>query len=197
MAGRVVLLCGRVVALVLLALATGWSLAPVQRSIATVDVDGVVRGSIAMSLVALAFVGVMLVGRRTWHPWVVLGLEATIAGVLAFVPAVLWMVWFEVNDWTVALNMGWVQPLAVAWLGVVVLRGIHQWREPGPRAFAEAAAKGDASPSDAPATDRTEDPVTSAGPFDEGATAGDPVPRRRRRASAPATGSRRRRYTQA
>lgn len=47
---------------------------------------------------------------------------------LAFVPPMQWVIWFGISGWVNAMVSGSVQPLAVAWLGVVVLRGFHQLR---------------------------------------------------------------------
>lgn len=120
----------RIVVLLLLLRATAGPTASVQRVAAGMDLGGVVRTSIVTSLISLLFVVVLLVGRRRRHPWVVLTLEALIAAVLAFVPAVLWTLWFGVRGWTNAMVEGPVQPLAVAWLGVVVVLGFHQLRDP-------------------------------------------------------------------
>jgi len=92
------------------------------------NLDVVVRASLAVSLISLLFVVVLLVGRQRRHPWAVLAVEALAASALAFVPPVMWVVWFGISGWTNALVEGPAQPLAAAWLGVVVLRGFQQLR---------------------------------------------------------------------
>lgn len=128
-AGRTAWQLARILALLVLLRATGWAVAPTVRAVAAMDLDTAVRSSVALSLVSLLFVGVMLVGRRRWHPWAVLVVEAVIAAVLALVPPLLWVIWFGVGGWTNTMVGGPVQPLAVAWLGVVVLRGSQQLRD--------------------------------------------------------------------
>lgn len=82
-----------------------------------------------MSLITVLFVAVMLIGRQQRHPWAVLAIEAVLAATLAFVPPTLWILWFGLYDWTLALVAGYGTPLAVAWLGVVVARGVYQLRD--------------------------------------------------------------------
>lgn len=132
MAGRTAWQLACILALLVLLRATGWAITPAVRSVAAMDLGAAVRSSIALSLVSLLFVGVMLVGRRRWHPWAVLVVEAVIAAVLAFVPPLLWVVWFGVGGWIDTMVGGPVQPLAMAWLGVVALRGFHQLRDADP-----------------------------------------------------------------
>ena len=116
--------------------ATGWYVNDVHQGMTRFQMDELWAPWAAVSVVSVLFVVVMLVGRRRWHPWVVLAVEAVVAAVLAFVPPVQWVVWFGLDGWLDAMVGGFVQPLAVAWLGVVVLRGFHQLRDadaPGPR----------------------------------------------------------------
>lgn len=82
-----------------------------------------------LSLVSVLFVAVMLVGRRHWHSWTVLAIEAVVAATFAFVPAAQWALWIGLNQWTLALLNGTLPSLAVAWLGVVVARGVYQLRD--------------------------------------------------------------------
>jgi hypothetical protein len=84
---------------------------------------------VSLSLISLTFVLVVLVGRRRWHPWAVLGAEALVAAVLAFLPPFQWILWFGPPPaWAATLLSGFVQPLAMAWFGVVVVRAFHQAR---------------------------------------------------------------------
>lgn len=142
-ARRTALQLARILALLILLFGTGRSVAPTLRAAAGMNLDAAVRSSVVLSLVSLLFVGVMLVGRRRQHPWAVLAVEAVIASVLAFVPSVMWVVWFGVSGWTNAMVGSPVQLLAVAWLGVVILRGFHQLRA------------GDASPQTPDGSDRS------------------------------------------
>lgn len=118
----------RIVVLLLLLRVAAQPAGPRELAATTVNIDGVVRASIVMSLISLLFVVVLLVGRRRHHPGALLTVEALIAAVLALVPPVMWTVWFGVNGWTNALVEGPAQPLAAAWLGVAALRGFQQLR---------------------------------------------------------------------
>lgn len=126
---RTALQLARVVVLVTLLLATGWSSAS---SGPPESVRDIWAPWVATSLITILFVAVMLVGRRRHHPRVVLTVEAVIATVLAFVPPTLWILWFGLYDWTLTLVAGYGTPLAMAWLGVVVARGVYQHRDAGP-----------------------------------------------------------------
>ena len=130
--GRTTLQLARILVLLFLLRATGWYVEAIRESMTRLQVDGVWGSWAAVSLVSVLFVVVMLVGRRRWHPWVVLAVEAVFAAVLAFVPPIQWVIWFGLNGWLNAMVGGFVQPLAVAWLGVVVLRGFHQLRDGAP-----------------------------------------------------------------
>ena len=135
--GRTTLQLARIILLLFLLRATGWYVNDLHQGVTRLQVDEVWAPWTGVSLVSGLFVTVMLVGRRRWHPWIVLAVEAIVAAVLAFVPPVQWVIWFGINGWLNALVGGFVQPLAVAWVGVVVLRGFHQLRDAdayGPRA---------------------------------------------------------------
>ncbi len=134
----VVLQLVRVGMLVALAFATGWAVTPLQRALSTLNQEEMVRLSTIMVVIGLLFVVVLLVGRRRWHAWGVLIAEGLIAAVLALVPGALWIIWLGFSEWTNAMLSGWVQPLAIAWLGVVVAQGFHQVRDGAPRSDAPA-----------------------------------------------------------
>lgn len=134
--GRTALQLARILALLFLLRATGWYATTIRAEVARVQMDELWVPWAGVSLVCVLFVVVMLVGRRRWHPWVVLGVEAVVAAVLAFVLPVQWVLWLGLGGWSNAMVGGFVQPLAVAWLGVVVMRGVHQLRDanaPDPR----------------------------------------------------------------
>lgn len=81
-----------------------------------------------LSVMSMVFVVVMLVGRLERHPWVLLAIEAGVAATVAFVPPIYWVTWRGIDSWSMAMTGGFAQPLAAAWLGVVVLRAFHQLR---------------------------------------------------------------------
>lgn len=127
--GSTALQLARILVLLFLLRATGWYVDGVSQASAPIQMDEY-RGQWAgVSFVTVLFVVVMLVGRRRWHPWPVLGVEGIVAAVLAFVPPLQWVIWFQHTGWTITMVGGWVQPLAVAWLAIVVLRGFHQLRD--------------------------------------------------------------------
>lgn len=128
--GRTTLQLARILVLLFLLRATGWYINAIHQAQTRLQMDELWVPWSAVSFVSVLFVVVMLVGRQRWHPWVVLAVEAVVAAVLAFVPPVQWVIWFGIGGWN-AMVGGFVQPLAVAWLGVVVLRGFHQLREAG------------------------------------------------------------------
>lgn len=129
--GRTTLQLARILVLLFLLRATGRYINAIHEGMTRVQVDELWAPWSAVSFVSVLFVVVMLVGRQHWHPWVVLAVEAVVAAVLAFVPPVQWVIWFGISGWLNAMVGGFVQPLAVAWLGIVVLRGFHQLREAG------------------------------------------------------------------
>lgn len=129
----------RIVVLLLLLRVAVQPAGPREMAVTTVNLDVVVRTSLAISLISLLFVVVLLVGRQRSHPWAVLTVEALTAAVLALVPPVMWVVWFGASGWTNALVEGPAQPLAAAWLGVVVLRGFQQLRSADSPTSTEAA----------------------------------------------------------
>lgn len=99
---------------------------------------GAVGGGVPVSVL---FVAMVLVGRRHRHAWAVLAVEAVVAAVLAFVAPLQWVLWFGVGSgWIATMGGGFVQPLAVAWLGVVVAVGFRQLRAARPPASRASAA---------------------------------------------------------
>ena len=66
------------------------------------------------ALISASFVAVVLVGRRSWHSWAVLGVEAVLAAPLAFILPGQWVGWFGGGGWRTAMVGGYVQPLAMA-----------------------------------------------------------------------------------
>lgn len=71
--GRTALQVGRILVLLFLLRATGWFDEAIHQAQTRLELGELWGPWAAMSLVSLLFVGVMLVGRRHWHPWVVLG----------------------------------------------------------------------------------------------------------------------------
>lgn len=97
------------------------------------EVGGIWSAWLPLVVLAVAFVALMHLGRRRRHPWVTLVGEALVAGVLGFVPAVAWIVWFGIHPWTRLAGgdssfVGLMQPLAIAWLGVVIVAWVKQTR---------------------------------------------------------------------
>lgn len=127
--GRPSLQVGRILVLLFLLRATSWFDQAIHEAQTRLQMGELWGPWAAMSLVSLLFVGVLLVGRRHWHPWAVLVLEAIVAAVLAFVPPLQWVIWLGIGLWPSVLAGGSVQPLAVAWLGVVAFQGFHQLRD--------------------------------------------------------------------
>lgn len=126
---RTALQLARILVLLFLLRATGLFTSDIAEGVTRIQMERVWGLWAGVSLVSVLFVAMMLVGRRRWHSWPVLGVEGVVAAVLAFVPPLQWVLWFKISDWTTMMVDGFVQPLAVAWLGVVVLRGFHQLRD--------------------------------------------------------------------
>ncbi len=103
------------------------------------------RPWVVASVISALFVAVMLAGRRYRHSWVVLVVETVLAAGLAFILPVQWMVWFGVGGWRNAMASGFVQPLAMAWLGVAIAVGVRQFR--AARAVATGPSQTDAAAS--------------------------------------------------
>lgn len=127
--GRTALQLARILVLLFLLRATGGHVSAIQHGVTRLQTAALWVPWALVSLVSVLFVVVVLVGRRWWHPWAVLAVEAVVAAVLAFVPPWQWVLWFGIGGWSGAMAGGPVQPLAVAWLVVVVLRGFHQSRD--------------------------------------------------------------------
>lgn len=121
-------------------LALLWATAPpleaLDRAVSRLDEQALWLPWLSVSVLGMAFVVVMLTGRRQPHSWVVLAVEAGVAAVVAFVPPAYWVMWGGLwgtwiggmEPWAVAMSGGFAQPLAMAWLGVVGLRILHQLR---------------------------------------------------------------------
>lgn len=116
----------RVPILLFLLRATGWPLGDLEQARARLSLAETAGPWVTVSVISLAFVVIMLVGRRWHHPGVLLGIEATVAGVVAFVPPFQWVLWFGVGGWQAAAVRGFVQPLAIAWFGVVGATAVWQ-----------------------------------------------------------------------
>ena len=127
-AGPLSLQIARVIVLLALLRSTGWyGELRSQREGPLVATEA--WGSCAViSLISVAFIACVLVGRQVRHPWAVVGVEAAVAAVLAFVPPLQWVLWFGTTEWVATLGAGFVQPLAVAWFVVVVAVGYRQMR---------------------------------------------------------------------
>lgn len=145
-AAVVALQLGRIPVLLAVLQATGWYVDEIRAAQTRLQLEELWGPWAGVSLVSVLFVIGMLVGRRRWHPWVVLTVEAIVAAVVAFVPPLQWVLWFGIGGWIDTMLGGFVQPLAVAWLGVVVLRGFHQLSD-GHRANPRrASGSGSATP---------------------------------------------------
>ena len=129
-AGRTAVQLARIPALVVLLWSAAWPVEVKNRALAQVSMEDYRPAWALIALLSLVFVGVMLAGRRDWHPWVVLAAEGVVAGVVALVPPLYWATWFGVGgSWVTAMGGGSAQALAMAWFGVVGLRALHQSRE--------------------------------------------------------------------
>ena len=83
---RTALPVARIPVLLMLLWATALPIEDMNRATARLDVSSYWGPWALVSLVSMAFVVVMLVGRRRWHPWPVLVVEAGVAATVAFVP---------------------------------------------------------------------------------------------------------------
>jgi hypothetical protein len=149
-AGRTALQLARIPALLMLLWSAAWPAEVKTRAIARISQEDYWLGWALIALLNLAFVIVMLVGRRRWHLWVVLAVEAAVAGVVAIVPPFYWALWFGIGggvgeSWVTAMGGGFAQALAMAWLGVVGLQAFHQLRA-APEALSRPGGR-DAAPS--------------------------------------------------
>ena len=92
----------------------------------------------ATTLLGFAFVVIALIGRSRQQSWVVLGLEALVAGVVALVPPISWIMWLGVGgSWVTAMTSGFAQPLAIAWLSIVAVCAFHPLRLASKQQFVE------------------------------------------------------------
>lgn len=128
-------------------LALLWATAPpleaLSRAVSRLDEQALWLPWLSASVLGMAFVVVMLAGRRQQHSWGVLAVEAVVAAIVAFVPPAYWVMWGGIwttwiaglEPWALAMGGGFAQPLAMAWLGVVGLRVVQHLRgapEAGP-----------------------------------------------------------------
>lgn len=125
----------RIPVLIGLLLSTGPLLTSGARAAVRVETEGVLQVWWWLVAVAAVFVAVALVGRRRGHPTGILVLEGLVAAVLGTVPPVQWLVWFGINPFTEAAGgtsglMAPMQPLSIAWLGIVVWTARSQARRP-------------------------------------------------------------------
>jgi hypothetical protein len=147
--GRTALQLARIPALLMLLWAAARPAEAKSRAIARVSLEDYRLAWALLALISLAFVVVMLAGRRRWHPWVVLAVEGAVAGVVALVPPIDWVTWLGVGgSWATAMGAGFAQGLAMAWLGVVGLRAVHQLRE-APEAVSPSGGRDAASATQA------------------------------------------------
>jgi len=131
MGRRELLQLARVPVLVALLLASGPLLFDGAQAAARQDLDGVWSSWAWLTLLAVAVVAVVHLGRRRRHPPATLAMEGLVAAVLGFVPPFQWVMWFGINRFTEAVGgttvlTGFMQPLAIAWLGVAAATAAHQ-----------------------------------------------------------------------
>lgn len=121
----------RAFVLVLLLAATGLPSVDLMRGLTHLDMEIYGPAWLQLVGVGLLFVAVMLVGRRRRQPLWLLGAEFLVAAVLALVPLPLWVLRFGIGGFmTDAALAGFLQPFAMAWMGVVVASAVWQ-RWPG------------------------------------------------------------------
>jgi hypothetical protein len=75
-----------------------------------------------------AFVVLLLVARGRRHPLVVLVVELLVAGAVAAIPPVMWLIWFGISGWTEALLGPAAQTLGAVWFTHVVLHLVRRRR---------------------------------------------------------------------
>lgn len=113
--------------LVALLVATAWPNAEMHGAMTRLDLDAYWPAWAQMAIIGMVFVALMLLGRRRRQPWWLLILEGAVAGVLAFVPPGLWTLWLGVGGrFAQASRAGFMQPLAMAWLGIVLAAAVWQ-----------------------------------------------------------------------
>ena len=89
---------------------------------------------VALVLTGAAFVGVALVGRQRvrHHPGTLIA-EGLIAAILGLVPSIQWIQWFGTNAFVTTAGfhqsaVSFIQPLAIAWLVIVMATGWRQFQ---------------------------------------------------------------------
>lgn len=118
----------RIPVLLLLIRVTARPMEDLREGMGRLQVGDVWGPWLTLAGIGLAFVLVTLVGRRRRHPWVVLGAEVLVAGAVALIPPVQWVLWFGLGAWSSAMVGGFAQPLSMAWLGIGVATAYHQRR---------------------------------------------------------------------
>lgn len=128
----------RIPILVGLLLLTGPLMLSGMRAAAEIKIEAVWGPWTLLAAIMIAFVVVMLVARQRRHPMAILTIEGLVAAALGLVPPIQWVSWFgisgafiEATGGTIGL-FGIMQPLAIAWLGVVVFTGTRQIRADDP-----------------------------------------------------------------
>lgn len=120
----------RVAVLLLLLWATGRPAQATAQSIATGSMEDHWGPWAASVLLGFVFVVAALLGRLHSHPWPVLAIEALVAGVVAVVPPISWVLWLGVGgSWVDAMTGGFAQPLGITWLAIVCFPAFRQVRE--------------------------------------------------------------------
>lgn len=128
----------RIPILLFLLWAIAWPAQARVRAFAEISVEEYWGPWAVTTLLGFAFVVVALIGRARQHSWVVLGIEALVAGVVALVPPISWIMWLGVGgSWVTAMTSGFAQPLAIAWLSIVAVRAFHQARPDPKQRFVE------------------------------------------------------------
>lgn len=128
----------RIPILLFLLWAIAWPTQATVLALAEVSMEDYWGPWAATTLLGFAFVVIALIGRSRQQSWVVLGLEALVAGIVALVPPISWIMWLGVGgSWVTAMTSGFAQPLAIAWLSIVAVCAFHQLRPASKQQFAE------------------------------------------------------------
>lgn len=114
----------RIPLLVALLVATAWPYRELSQAVARTDFSSYYPAWAQMAAVGLAFVAVMLLGRNRVPFRLVLVTEGVVAVALALVPPASWVWWFGIGWFGQAAIAGFMQPLAMAWLGVVIASAV-------------------------------------------------------------------------
>lgn len=129
-AARTALQLARIPALLALLWATAEPVKSQAQAISILSQEDYRPAWALIAFLSLAFVVLMLAGRRRRHPFVLLAVEGAAAAVVAFTSPMDWVNWLGVGgSWVTAMGGGHAQALAMAWLGVVGLRAFHQLRD--------------------------------------------------------------------